>query len=291
MRPFELVVPDSLEEAVRLLDPEDPTVRVMSGGTALMLMMKSDVFVPTRLISLRGIEAEHSRLEVRPDGSFHIGAMVTLAQLEHSAALAGFAPVIPETMRILSNVRIRNMATVGGALAHGDPHMDLPPVLIALDATVNTIGPDGARSIRAEDLHAGYYQTVLEPDELIRDVVIAPQTKRRATYLKCTTRAAKDWPALGVAVSTVLSEGDASEVRLVIGSVGDRPVRIAEAEGVLEGRALTPETIRKAAEAAADTVETNSDELGSAAYKKELVRVYVERALKAVADPVNEVLT
>lgn len=287
MKPFELAMPSSLSEAVKLLEPGDPTIRVMSGGTALMLMMKSDVFHPTRLISLRGIEPEYSKIEPLADGTFRIGAMVSLAQLEHAADLASFAPVIRKTMRTLANVRVRNMATIGGALAHGDPHMDLPPVLIALDASVNTTAPGGGRSLKVRDLHSGYYETVLDEDELISSVEIAPQGSRRSTYLKCTTRAAKDWPALGVAVSVDLADGGASEPRLVIGSVGDRPVRIAEAEAALDGRELTPDVIRRAGEAAADNIETIPDELGSAAYKKELVRVYVERALKTVADPVQ----
>src|SRR5690606_16495632 len=101
----------------------------------------------------------------------------------------------------LSNIRVRNVATVGGALAHGDPHMDLPPVLIALGASVTVAGPKGERSLAVEDLFAGYYETLLRRDELITEAVVPPTAGKRAAYMKVTTRAAHDWPALGVAVS------------------------------------------------------------------------------------------
>src|SRR6516165_10113745 len=134
MIPFELVEPASLGEAISLLDPEDATVRPIAGGTALMLMMKAGVFKPTRLVSLRKLPAEFSRITAQGSGELRIGAMAPLAAVERSEAVARAAPVIPRAMRRLSNVRVRNVATVGGALAHGDPHMDLPPILIALGA-------------------------------------------------------------------------------------------------------------------------------------------------------------
>ena len=104
-----------------------------------------------------------------------IGAMTTLSALEHSTDVKKHAPVITRTMRTLSNVRVRNVATVGGALAHADPHMDLPPVLIALGATVMVIGPKGERTLAVEDLLAGYYETVLEKNELISEVRVPTQ--------------------------------------------------------------------------------------------------------------------
>lgn len=283
MNAFEVAMPESLQAAVDMLDPDDPTIRVMSGGTALMLMMKSDVFRPTRLISLKRIEKDFFTLGLRSDGSFRIGAMATLTDLESSDELAEFAPVIRHTMRTLSNVRVRNVATIGGALSHGDPHMDLPPVLVSLGAEVVTLGREGERRIPVAELHLGYYETVLKGDELIKEVVIPAQGSRRATYLKCTTRAAKDWPALGVAVSLDISGGVAADPRIVVGAVCEKPMRVAEAEQAIAGRALDAQAAKDAGAAAAEAVETIPDEKGSAAYKKQLVRVYVERALNAVA--------
>jgi carbon-monoxide dehydrogenase medium subunit len=281
MNAFELEVPTSLRSAMDLLDPDDTLVRVLAGGTALMLMMKAGVFHPSRLISLHAIEQEFFTFSTMPDGSFRIGAMATLSALEHAPDLIEFAPVLRRTLYTLSNVRVRNVATIGGHLAHADPHMDLPPVLIALGADVVVTGRKGDRRIPVQDLYTGYYETVLARDELISEVIIPPQQQRRATYIKCSTRAAHDWPALGVAVSLGVADQLAREPRIVVSAVSERPLRVDAAEAVLNGQQLEPTNLRTAADAATDTIETMSDARGSAAYKKQLVRVYVERALRA----------
>src|SRR6202051_2260867 len=139
-----MVEPKSLKEAMGLLDPQEPPIRAVSGGTALMLMMKAGVFQPTRLVCLHGIEPEHARIAVAGN-ALRIGAMATLSDVEHDANVAARLPVLKRAMRTLSNVRVRNVARVGGALAHGDPHMDLPPVLAALGARILIAGPKGNR--------------------------------------------------------------------------------------------------------------------------------------------------
>jgi len=143
MAPFELEEPGSLTEALGLLDPEDPAVRPIAGGTALMLMMKSGLYRPRRLVSLRKVAPGLADIRVGPDGTLEIGAMVRLSELQRSSVVRDFAPVIVGTLRTHSNVRVRNVATIGGNLAHADPHMDLPPMLIALDARVWVTGPAG----------------------------------------------------------------------------------------------------------------------------------------------------
>ncbi|MFL5088021.1 MAG: FAD binding domain-containing protein, partial [Xanthobacteraceae bacterium] len=205
MTPFELAEPATLREAIALLDPDDPTVRPIAGGTALMLMMKAGVFRPGKLVSLRNVKGL-TAIEPVPDGGLRIGAMMPLAALERSGTVRAHAPVITHAMRTLSNIRVRNVATIGGSLAHADPHMDMPPVLIALGAQVVAASSAGERTIAVEKLFAGYYETVLARNELITNVIIPAQGSRRAAYLKCTTRAVHDWPALGVAVA-VESDG------------------------------------------------------------------------------------
>jgi carbon-monoxide dehydrogenase medium subunit len=161
--------------------------------------------------------------------------------------------------------------------------MDLPPVLIALGAHAHVTGRAGERSIAIQDLFAGYYETVLARDELISEIVVPTQRQRRSTYVKCSTRAAHDWPALGVAVSFGAADGIAHDPRIVVSAATERPVRATAAERALNGRRFDLEGCRAAAAAAADTVEAIADARGSAAYKKQLVRVYVERALRAAA--------
>jgi aerobic carbon-monoxide dehydrogenase medium subunit len=283
MIPFELVEPQSLHEAIGLLDSDDPAVRPIAGGTALMLMMKAGVFRPTRLVSLRAIKPLRA-IVPSSDGSLTIGAMTPLTMLEHDADVRRHAPVITRTLRTLSNVRVRNVATIGGSLAHADPHLDLPPVLIALGARVSVAGPGTERTIPVEALFTGYFETVLKRDELITELIVPGQGARRAAYLKCTTRAVHDWPALGIAVSLEREGTAVREARIVISAATETPRRLPAAERALQAGRIGDALFRQAGEAAADEAELITDGQGSAAYKKQLVRVYVARALRAALD-------
>ena len=268
MNPFELAEPASLPEAIALLGAEN--AHPLSGGTALMLMMKAGVLRPARLVSLRKLGLD----EVRADSDLRIGAMASLRALERSAQVRAKWPAITRTLRTLSNVRVRNVATVGGALAHADPHMDLPPLFAALGAQVTIAGPRGERRLPVEALYAGYLENTLARDELITQVTIPPMGKNGAAYLKCTTRSADDWPAVGIAV---VIDGD--DVRIVLGAATDRPTRLVAAERLLRGKTDDPRVHKEAAEAAAEEAKIESDLHGSAAYKKQLVRVYLQRTL------------
>jgi aerobic carbon-monoxide dehydrogenase medium subunit len=283
MTPFELAEPETLEQALLLLDPDDASVRPLGGGTALMLMMKAGVFAPSRIVSLRKITAL-KRIAVRADGGLVIGALTPLSDVEHSAEVAKRAGVIVRTMRRLSNVRVRNVATIGGNLAHGDPHMDLPPVLMALDAGIVVVGRGGERVLAVENLFAGYYETVLKPGELITELRIPAQGRRRAAYLKVTTGAADDWPALGVAVSLEAHGKAVHAVRVVVSAATEKAIRLTGAEQVLSGATIDDAVLARAGDAAADEAETVADVRGSAAYKRELLRVYVRRAVRQALD-------
>lgn len=278
MSPFELAEPDSLSQAIALLGGEG--ARALSGGTALMLMMKAGVLRPTRLVSLRKLELHE--IATGDGGALRVGAMTALGALERSAAVKKGWPVITRALRTLSNVRIRNVATVGGALAHADPHMDLPPLLSALGARVTIAGPHGERSAPVEALYAGYLESTLAPGELITRLEVPALGRRRAAYLKCTTRSADDWPALGMAV---VLDGD--EARVVMSAATDRPVRLLAAEKVLKGRLTDEKALKQAGEAAAEEVQIESDMHGSAAYKKQLIRVYLARTVHEARNSVH----
>jgi aerobic carbon-monoxide dehydrogenase medium subunit len=283
MIPFELAEPKSLAEAIKLLDPDDAMVRPFAGGTALMLMMKAGVFNPTRLVSLGKIEKKYTGIAADKNG-LRIGAMTTLSALEHSADVRKLTPVITRTLRTLSNVRVRNVATVGGALAHADPHMDLPPVLIALGASMSVAGPAGVRELAVEDLFTGYFETVLKKNELIAELRAPAQDGKRAAYMKVTTGSADDWPALGVAVAI---EGDAASVksaRVVASAATSKAMRLTSAENVLAGQRIDDKLLARAGEAAAEEAEIIADVRGSVSYKRELLRVYVGRAVRAALE-------
>jgi carbon-monoxide dehydrogenase medium subunit len=278
--PFDMVEPTSLKEAMSLLNPDEPTVRPVSGGTALMLMMKAGVFQPSLLVCLHKIEPEHSRITAA-NGGLKIGAMATLSDIEHDASIAAKFPVLQRTMKRLSNPRVRNVARVGGALAHGDPHMDLPPVLTMLGAKVAITGPKGDRDLPLEDLYAGYYETVLEKDELIISVTVPALNGRKTAYMKVTSRNADDWPALGVAVSFALEGGTIKDPRVIISAATEKVTRITSAEKELQGAKPDDDAaLDRAGEAAVAEATILSDAHGSAPYKRELLRVYMRRAVR-----------
>jgi len=276
MAPFELAQPQSLPDAIAMLGEEG--VRSLSGGTALMLMMKAGVLRPTRLVSLRKLRI--SGIETAGGGELRLGAMTTLAEIERSPLVKKGWPVIARTLRTLSNVRVRNVATVGGALAHGDPHMDLPPLLAALGARVTLAGPGGERSIPVMEIYTGYLETTIARNELVTRVEVPPLGSRRAAYLKCTTRSADDWPALGIAVAF-----DSEEIRIVVGAATDKPTRLHAAEKILKGSSFNEKVLKQAGEAAANEVEIESDLHGSAHYKKQLLRVYLRRVIDEARKP------
>lgn len=259
MQPFEFAEPKTVREAIALLDPDDTNIRPMSGGTALMLMMKAGVMRPTRLVSLGKLGLD--KIEIGPGGELRIGSMVSLRQLEKSDLVRRGWPAIARTLLTLSNVRVRNVARLGGHLAHGDPHTDLPPLLSALGAVATIAGPGGERHAPIESLYAGYLETTLAPNELIVRIDVPAMGKRQAAYLKCTTRSADDWPAVGVAV---VLDGEAQTI--FVSAATDKPTRLASIDQV-------------------DGLGIESDLHGSAAYKKQLIRVYAKRAIHEARKP------
>ena len=284
MTPFELIQPRSLPEALHALRGGDPDVRPFAGGTALMLLMKAAVLKPRCLVVLRHLARDHAGIALTRHGELAIGALATLAGIEQSALVRDRMPVLNAVMRRLANVRVRNVATLGGSLAHADPHMDLPPLLVALDASATLVSPRGERRMPVEALISGYLQTEIAGDELMTEVTIPIAAGARAAYLKCTSRSADDWPALGVAVRLDGRDG-AMSCRIVLGSATQRPTRAVKAEAEIGAAGPhDPAAVRRAAEAAAAEVNVHSDGRGSAAYKRQLVRVYVTRAIAAACD-------
>jgi carbon-monoxide dehydrogenase medium subunit len=180
-------------------------------------------------------------------------------------------------------VRIRNVATVGGALAHADPNQDPPVMLMALDARVQLASVSGRREVAVDDFFTDYYETVRQPDELVVGVVVPrPQPHTGSIYLKFLPRTADDYATVGVAAAVRLnpSTGLCEECRLAMGCVASTPVRATEAEALVRGQQLTPELARAAGAAAQQVTDPISDTRGSAEYKRAMAGVFVRRALE-----------
>ena len=284
MAMFDLAEPKTLGEAFDLLDQGDSAIRPIGGGTALMLMIKAQVFRPIRLVSLRHLGEPFAGYSLSDDGaSLRIGAMTTFAELEHSAVVRSHLPVVVQTMQTLANVRVRNVATVGGNLAHGDPHLDLPPVWMALAAEALIISKDGERVVPVEDIFVGYYETTIADGELIAELRVPIRPTWRSTYVKVTTRAIHDWPALGIAVSAEFDGGRVADLRIVLSAALDKPTRLVAAEAALRGQIPDAAALARAGEAAVAEIDMASDSRGSAPYKNHLLRVHLARAVQSIA--------
>jgi carbon-monoxide dehydrogenase medium subunit len=244
-----------------------------------MLMMKAGVFRPTRLVSLQKIGERHAAIRVNGNGELVVGALARLADIERHPDMRARWPLLSEALRGVANARVRAVATIGGNMCHADPHMDMPPVLAALGARVDITGPSGTRLVNADDLCTGYYETVVGRDELITEVRVPPQAGPGA-YLKMTTRAVHDWPALGLAVVLKVTGEVVDRASIFLGAATDRPTRLSAAQEVLERRGLNEAAVRAAGEAATTEAALTGDSHGSAAYKSHLLKVGVGRAIQ-----------
>src|SRR5262245_60979083 len=284
MNAFEYAAPRTIVEALAVLGEHGDEARVIAGGTALVTMMRQRLLSPGYLVSLREISGL-DRIEAA-NGDLCIGALVTHREAETSPLVRDRLPVLADTFRRVASVRIRNMATVGGALAHADPNQDPPVTLIALGARVEIRGA-GARELPVEEFFRDYYASALGPGEVVTGVVVPrlPATSG-AAYVKFLPRTADDYATVAVA-ATVSLEPDGERcraARIALGSVGVTPIRARAAEGLVAGQRLGTELLRTVGEAIKGAVDPLSDHRGSAAYKKEMAAVMVGRALTRAWD-------
>lgn len=285
MIPFEYRTPKSLKEVHATLKEFGSDAKLIAGGTSLVIMMRQRLVRPNCLVSLRSVRGLNS-IEIH-DGGIRVGGLATHREVESSSLLRRRLPLLAETYHHVATIRIRNMATVGGGLAHADPNQDPPPTLIALGATVKATSADGSRVIPLDDFFTDYYETVLKPDEIVTEVFIPKMAPNTAgAYLKFLPRTADDYATVSAAAVLTLDKTRKmiSDVRIALGSVGVTPIRATAAEGILRGQPLKPEAFAEAGEKAKEAVDPLSDFRGSAAYKKEMAGVFVRRALeKALA--------
>ena len=281
MRHFELVEPGTLKEACALLS-DNEEAKVIAGGTALLTLIKHGIFVPKTLVNLKKIKGA-SDISYDAQTGLRVGALAAIYDIEAAPLVRQHCPVLAEACHVVANSRIRNMATIGGNLAHGDYQSDPPTVLVALDAVVELLSRAGTRRMKLSDFLKGSYDTALEPGELVSALIVPPAGRLCGTYTKFTTGSSEERPCVGVAVLAAIEKGACAELRLVVGAVSPKPVRLEEAESMARGKKLTPELIERIAADASSRVEPIDDLRGTADYKRHLVNVLVRRALSAAA--------
>lgn len=292
MNNFRLESPNSRATTLALIAKHTDNARLIAGGTGLINLMKQRLAFPEMLVSLHRVP-DLSGISTG-DGVIKIGALTRLADLERDSLIREHAPMLCATLTQVASPRVRAMATVGGAVAHGDPHQDTPAALIALDATAIAQSTNGEREIALHELYLDYYETALDPNELITEVRIPiPTQSSSAAFIKFLPRSAEDYATVAVAVRLDLDghrNGNINgqtracrQCRIVLGSVGSTPIRSTAAESVITGSTVSAELIQQAAQRAADDTDPMSDTRGSAEYKRDMTVVFVRRALLQAA--------
>ena len=272
--------PRQVDEAVSLLERLGDGAKVLAGGTAMMIMLRQRLIAPEALVSI-GLIPGLDSIEVVGDG-VQIGALASHRSVELSSVVQKHLPVLAQTFGKVANVRVRNVATVGGVLAEADYASDPPAVLVGLDADIQARGPSGGRSIRATDFFRAFYETALEPEEIVTQLRIPLQPQGTgAVYEKFVTRSAEDRPCIGVfAACRTIAGGRFDNVRVVVGAVSEIPQRFTDIEALGNETDLQHDVCVRIAQAYADRIKPLDDIRGSSWYRLEMVKVWVQRALQ-----------
>jgi len=280
---FEYYAPTSIKEATALLARLGDDAKVLSGGQSLLPLLKLRLGQTGHLIDIGRIPG----LEyIREEGGFlRIGGRTRESALEDSEVVRTRYPILHDTAKVIADPLVRNMATVGGNLAHGDPGNDHPATMLALGAQVVATGPKGERVIPIEQFFLGLFRTALRPDEVLTEIRIpVPPAHSGGAYLKLE-RKVGDYATAAAAAQVTLGSGGAVErVGLALTNVGPTPVKAADGEKFLVGKRPDTATLSEAAQRAAKSASPSADRRGSVEYKREMARVLAMRALKLAVE-------
>ncbi len=279
MRRFELLLPESVESCVGVLAEHGSDAKPVAGGTDLLPQLKNRLLHPGFVVDLSGI-GELSALETDADGSLHVGSAVSSRALELAPAVRAAFTALAEGAGVVGSLQVRTLATLGGNICNAAPSADMAPPLLALDAVAVIAGPSGRRRVPMADFFLGVRRTVIQPDELLVEVVIPAQPAGSgSTYVRHTPRRELDIAVVGVASQLTIANGVCTRARIALAAVAPVPLRATAAEALLEGREVTSAVIEEAAAAAVESARPISDQRGSAEYRRHLVRVLTRRTL------------
>ena len=277
MRRFDLALPTSVEDCLKILAQRGAQAKLLAGGTDLLPQMKNGVLKPALVVDLSGIARVR---QVQNGNGLRIGSAVTARELELNPALGGAYRPIAESAALVGSIQVRNLATVGGNLCNAAPSADMEPPLVALEAEAVIAGPAGERRVPMADFFTGVRKTVLAPNELLVELIVPPPGPHSGgQYLRHTPRRELDIAVVGVASQLTLANGRCAKARIALASVAPTPVRAVAAERALEGQAVTSALIEQAAALAIEAARPISDQRGSIEFRKHLVRVLTRRTL------------
>jgi carbon-monoxide dehydrogenase medium subunit len=276
---FDYAAPSSLEEAIGLLQQHGDEAKLLAGGHSLLPLMKLRLASPGFLVDLGKIP---NLAYIRDAGDqVAIGPMTTHYALETSDLLRHRLPLLSQAAGLVGDMQVRNRGTIGGSLAHADPASDLPTVAVTLGARIVVQGPSGERAIAADDFFEDIWTSALEPDEVVREVRFPYGQGRPAQNYQKFRQRASDWAIVGAAVSVTRQNGSIDSASVALTNVGSTPVRARGVEEALRGQSVSADTVRAAAERAAEGLEPSPELKASPDYKRHLARVMTRRALEA----------
>jgi aerobic carbon-monoxide dehydrogenase medium subunit len=287
---FDYHAPTTIGEATALLTRLGDDAKVLSGGQSLIPLMKLRLASPAHVVDINGIPGLAYIRE--GEGFLRIGALTRESELEESELIRTRYPLLHDTSKVIADPVVRNLATVGGNLAHADPANDHPATMLAFGAEVVAVGPKGERRIPIGSFFTGPFATSLRPDEILTEIRIPlPATRSRGAYLKLE-RKVGDFATAAVAAQLTLDGGGrCEEIGIGLTNVGLTPIKAAQAEAALKGKNPDEATIKRAAELAAEASEPSADLRGSVEYKKDLVRVLTARVLRKAVERAQGVTT
>ena len=284
--PFEYACPTTINEAVALLASHDGEAKPLAGGQSLVPMLAFRVASPSLLVDLRKL-AELRQIKIADDG-VTLGAMVRWRDILDDARLRKAHPLLVAAVEHVAHYQIRNRGTVGGSIAHADPAAEMPGIVVTCEAKIAAVGKAGARVIDAANFFQGPLMTALKPDEIITEIRLPAWPARRRFGFQEFARRRGDF-AMAAAMLFYDEEGgkagNAQVFNAHVGAIGvaDRPLRLPAVEQVLNGNVIDDAIIAKAEAAASASVDPDDDIHASGAYRKALIGVMVERALKSAA--------
>lgn len=279
MRRFEMALPSSVDDCLRVLAERGSGAKLVAGGTDLIPQMKNALLRPAYVVDLSAVD-ELKVLETDADGSLRIGANVSARTLELDPIVKSRYRSLAESAGLVGSLQVRNLATLGGNVCNAAPSADMAPPLLALDAEAVIAGPNGRRRVPFSEFFLGVRRTVLEPNEMLVEIVLPPVPEQSGgNYRRHTPRRELDIAVVGVASQLTFANGACTKARIALASVAPTPVRATAAEAALEGKQVGVDLIEQAATLAVDAASPISDQRGSAEYRRHLVRVLTRRTL------------
>jgi len=280
---FDYHAPGSLPEALALLTKYGDEAKVLSGGQSLLPLLKLRLGQAAHLVDIGRIPG----LEyIREEGGFlRLGGRTRESALERSEIIRARYPILFDTAKVIADPLVRNMATVGGNLAHGDPGNDHPATMLALGAEVVATGPKGERVIPVDQFFLGLFRTALRHDEVLTEIRIpVPPARSGGAYVKLERKVGDYATAAAAAQVTLDGKGAIEKVGLGLTNLGPTPIKPVDAEKALAGKRPDPATLADASARAAKATSPNADRRGAVDYKREMARVLMGRALKIAVE-------